>query len=315
MQKIDKNDTIYIAGHTGLAGSALLKVFKENGHRNILVRRHSELDLLNQAATSSFFEQNKPDLVILAAARVGGIVANAARPAEFIAENLAIQVNVIDAAYRAGVTRLLFLGSSCIYPKHATQPIREEYLLSGALESTNEAYAIAKIAGLKMCAAYNRQYNTDYLAVMPTNLYGPGDSYDLENSHVLPALIRKMHEAKIRNEAYVEIWGTGTPRREFLYSEDLARACYQLVSTKSSVDIGEFINVGNGVDISILELSKVIKRVVGFEGQLVFNTGRPDGTPRKVLDVSRLKSFGWNPVVEFEQGISLAYIDFLKRFG
>ena len=312
---IDKNARIFIAGHGGLAGSALLKIFQKNGHRNILTKRHAELDLCDQAATRHFFEQEKPALVVLAAARVGGIVANATRPAEFIGENLAIQVNVIDAAYRTGVRRLLFLGSSCIYPKFAPQPMQEDYLLTGLLEPTNEAYAIAKIADLKMCSAYNKQYGTDYMAVMPTNLYGPGDNYDLENSHVLPELIRKMHEAKTRGDATVTIWGTGSPRREFLYSEDLARACYFLLASKTAADVGEFINIGTGVDITIRELAHVVQRVVGFGGDLMFDTSRPDGTPRKVMDVGRLQKLGWQPVVGFEEGIALAYQEFLVRYG
>lgn len=311
------DSAIYVAGHRGLVGSALVRRLETAGHLNILKRTHAELDLQDAVAVRRFFEQETPEYVFLAAAKVGGILANNTYPAQFIAENLAIQTNVIHEAYRAGVKRLLFLGSSCIYPRDCPQPIKEEYLLTGPLEATNRPYAIAKIAGIEMCWSYNRQYGTRYLSVMPTNLYGPGDNYDLQNSHVLPALIRKMHEARERGDHEVVVWGTGTPRREFLYSDDMADACVMLMSLPD----GRFddilvkyqpplINVGCGEDVTIRELAETIAKVVGFEGKLVFDTSKPDGTMRKLLDVGRISSLGWEPKVSIDAGIRLAYRDF-----
>ena len=306
---------IYVAGHRGLVGSAILRRLEAAGYRNLVTRTHAELDLLDQAAVKAFLEAERPDAVVLAAAKVGGIVANNTYRAQFIYENLAIQNNVIHGAYLAGVQRLLFLGSSCIYPKLAPQPLKEEHLLTGLLEPTNEPYAIAKIAGIKLCAAYNSQYGTDYIAAMPTNMYGPGDNYDLQNSHVLPALIRKMHEAKVSDLPAVEIWGSGQPRREFLYSDDLADACVFLLENASASTIGEFVNVGCGEDVTISELAGLAARVVGFRGQLVYDRSKPDGTPRKLMDVSRIRATGWAPKVSLESGIALAYQDFLGRFA
>ncbi len=313
------NGKIYVAGHRGLVGSALVRQLQEKGHTNLILRTHAELDLTDQAAVREFFEQEKPEYVFLAAAKVGGVVANNTYPAEFIYSNLAIQTNVIHSAWENGVKRLLFLGSSCIYPRECPQPIKEEYLLTGPLETTNRPYAIAKIAGVEMCHAYNRQYGTKYLAAMPTNLYGPNDSYDLQNSHVLPALIRKMHEAKMRGDREVVVWGTGIPRREFLYSEDAAGACVFLINLPeekfaSLLTQGSFplINIGCGEDLTIRELAETVKDVVGFDGELTFDTNKPDGTPRKLLDVGRLTSLGWTYNTTLEGGISLAYRDFLK---
>jgi GDP-L-fucose synthase len=306
---------IYVAGHRGLVGSAILRRLQAGGYRNLVTRTHAELDLLDQRAVQAFLDAEKPDAVVLAAAKVGGIVANNTYRAQFIYENLAIQNNVIHGAYTSGVRRLLFLGSSCIYPKLAPQPLKEEHLLTGLLEPTNEPYAIAKIAGIKMCGAYNSQYGTDYIAAMPTNMYGPGDNYDLQNSHVLPALIRKMHEAKVSGAPSVVIWGSGQPRREFLYSDDLADACVFLLENASASAIGEFVNVGCGEDVTISELAALAARVVGFTGELVYDRSRPDGTPRKLMDVSRIRATGWAPKVSLEQGIALAYQDFLARHG
>jgi GDP-L-fucose synthase len=306
---------VYVAGHRGLVGSAILRRLQAGGYRNLVTRTHAELDLLDQRAVQAFLDAEKPDAVVLAAAKVGGIVANNTYRAQFIYENLAIQNNVIHGAYTSGVRRLLFLGSSCIYPKLAPQPLKEEHLLTGLLEPTNEPYAIAKIAGIKMCGAYNSQYGTDYIAAMPTNMYGPGDNYDLQNSHVLPALIRKMHEAKVSGAPSVVIWGSGQPRREFLYSDDLADACVFLLENASASAIGEFVNVGCGEDVTISELAALAARVVGFTGELVYDRSRPDGTPRKLMDVSRIRAMGWAPKVSLEQGIALAYQDFLARYG
>jgi GDP-L-fucose synthase len=306
---------IYVAGHRGLVGSAILRRLQAGGYRNLVTRTHAELDLLDQRAVQAFLDAEKPDAVVLAAAKVGGIVANNTYRAQFIYENLAIQNNVIHGAYTSGVRRLLFLGSSCIDPKLAPQPLKEEHLLTGLLEPTNEPYAIAKIAGIKMCGAYNSQYGTDYIAAMPTNMYGPGDNYDLQNSHVLPALIRKMHEAKVSGAPSVVIWGSGQPRREFLYSDDLADACVFLLENASASAIGEFVNVGCGEDVTISELAALAARVVGFTGELVYDRSRPDGTPRKLMDVSRIRAMGWAPKVSLEQGIALAYQDFLARYG
>jgi len=308
---MEQEARIYVAGHRGLVGSALVRRLEAAGYRNLILRTHAELELTERAQVAALFERERPEYVFLAAAKVGGIRANDAYPADFIRENLAIQTHVIDEAWRAGVKKLLFLGSSCIYPKHAPQPLREEYLLTGPLEPTNEAYAIAKIAGIKMCAAYNRQYGTNYLCAMPTNLYGPGDNYDLQGSHVLPALIRKMHEAKEQGSPSVEIWGTGEPRREFLFSDDLADACVYLMQHYGVPDIGELVNIGTGEDLPIAELAQVIRTVVGFRGSFHFNTEYPDGTPRKLLDVSRLSALGWRPRTSLTQGIRRAYEDFL----
>ena len=308
---------IYVAGHRGLVGSALVRRLEAAGHRNIVKRTHAELELGDAAAVRRFFETEKPEYVFLAAAKVGGILANNTYPAQFIAENLAIQTNVIHEAYRAGVQRLLFLGSSCIYPRDCPQPIKEEYLLTGPLEATNRPYAIAKIAGIEMCWSYNRQYGTRFLSVMPTNLYGPGDNYDLQTSHVLPALIRKMHEAKERGEREVVVWGTGTPRREFLYSDDMADACLKLMNLSDDLFDAmleqyqpPLINVGCGEDVTIRELAETAAKVVGFPGKLVFDTTKPDGTMRKLLDVGRMFSLGWKPAVSLSDGVRLAYRDF-----
>jgi GDP-L-fucose synthase len=313
---------IYVAGHRGLVGSALLRRLEAAGYRNLIKRTHAELDLTDGVAVRAFFEAERPEYVFLAAAKVGGILANDTYPAQFIHENLAIQTNVIHEAYRAGVKRLLFLGSSCIYPRDCPQPIREEYLLTGPLEATNRPYAIAKIAGIEMCWAYNRQYGTRYLSVMPTNLYGPGDNYDLQNSHVLPALIRKMHEAKVRGDGEVVVWGTGTPRREFLYSDDMADACVMLMSLpdeRFDALLAQYrpplINVGCGEDVTIRELAETVAKVVGFEGKLVFDTSKPDGTPRKLLDVERMRAFGWVPEVDLETGIASAFKQYLLDHG
>jgi GDP-L-fucose synthase len=311
MQKTDK---VYVAGHRGLAGSATVRRLTASGYRNIATRTHAELDLTDRAAVEGFFAKEQPRHVYLAAAKVGGILANNTYPADFIRENLLIQTNVIDAAYRHGAEKLMFLGSSCIYPKFAPQPMKEEHLLTGVLEPTNEAYAIAKIAGIKMCASYNRQHGTNFIAVMPTNLYGPGDNYDLANSHVLPALIRKAHEAKAAGRRELVVWGSGSPRREFLYSDDLADACIFLMERCSAAEVGEFVNVGVGHDISIRELAETVAQVVGFKGELVWDKTKPDGTPRKLLDVSRLAALGWSPKTDFVRGIELAYADFKARF-
>ena len=310
---MDRNAKIYVAGHRGLAGSAIVRRLESDGYRSLITPAHAELDLIDAGATKDFFEREKPEYVFLAAAKVGGIVANNTFPAEFIHQNLAIQTNVIHEAWRAGVKRLLFLGSSCIYPRECSQPMKESYLLTGPLESTNRPYAIAKIAGIEMCSAYNRQYGAQFLAAMPTNLYGPGDNYDLETSHVLPALIRKMHEAKQRGSGEVTVWGTGTPRREFLYSDDMADACLKLISLPDAEFNGliggypPLINIGCGADMTIRELAETVANVVGFNGALRFDASRPDGTPRKLLDVGRLFALGWRPSVGIEQGIGLAY--------
>jgi len=310
---------IYVAGHRGLAGSALLRALKSHGFRQLIVRTHAELDLTDAAAVASFFAAEKPEMVFLAAAKVGGIHANNTYPAEFVQQNLAIQTNVIHAAWRAGVQELLFLGSSCIYPRDCPQPIKEEYLLTGPLEPTNRPYAIAKIAGIEQCWSYNRQYGTHYLAAMPTNLYGPGDNYDLSNSHVLPALIRKCHEARRSGAAAITAWGSGKPLREFLYSEDMAEACLHLMRNADAVlralpaDQPPLVNVGSGSDLSIRELLQLVCKVVGFRGEIAWDASKPDGTPRKLMDSGRLFASGWRPKMNLEAGIALAYQDFLAR--
>ena len=312
---------IYVAGHRGLVGSAIVRRLQSAGHSNIITRTHAELDLTHQPAVQAFMASERPEYVFLAAAKVGGILANDTYPAEFIQENLAIQNSVIHESWRAGVKRLLFLGSSCIYPRDCPQPIKEEYLLTGPLESTNRAYAIAKIAGIEMCWSYNRQYGTRFLAAMPTNLYGPGDNYDLQNSHVLPALVRKMQEAKKRADAEVVVWGTGKPRREFLYSEDMADACLFLMNLPDEAfsllfthhSLPPLINIGCGEDLTIRELAELVAKTIGFKGALKFDTSKPDGTPRKLLDVGRLFSLGWRPTIQLDAGIKAAYLDFLQR--
>lgn len=301
---MEKDARTYIAGHRGLVGSAIYRRLQGEGYTNLITRSHTELDLERQTAVEDFFQTEKPDYVFLAAAKVGGIWANATYPAEFIYRNLTIQTNVIHASWKVGVKRLLFLGSSCIYPRECPQPMKEEYLLSGSLEPSNEPYAIAKIAGIKMCQFYNRQYGTRYISVMPTNLYGPNDNFDLETSHVLPALIRKFHKAKIEGRDEVEIWGTGTPRREFLHVDDLADASLYLMNNYNESNI---VNIGIGKDLTIKELAETIARVVGFDGNLQFDTTKPDGTPVKRLDVSKLNSLGWKAKISLEEGITQTY--------
>jgi GDP-L-fucose synthase len=307
---MQKDAKIFVAGHRGLVGSAIVRYLESHGYTNLVLRSRKETDLTDAAAVTTLFETERPEYVFLAAAKVGGILANSSYPADFLRDNLAIELNIIDAAYKNGVKKLEFLGSSCIYPKLAPQPMKEEYLLTGALEPTNEWYAIAKIAGIKLCQAYRQQYGFNAISLMPTNLYGPGDNFDLNNSHVLPALIRKFHEAKVDGGKEVVIWGTGTPRREFLHVDDLAAAAVFLMK---QYDGAEIVNVGVGEDITIAELAKLVKRIVGFEGNLVFDTTKPDGTPRKLLDVSRLNSLGWRPATTLEQGIASTYDWFLTH--
>lgn len=309
-----KNARIFVAGHRGLVGSAILRSLQQKGYSSLHFRTHAELDLSDRGAVRGFFSQEEPEYVFLAAARVGGILANDSYPADFIRENLEIQTNVIDACYRHGVKRLLFLGSSCIYPKLARQPLKEEYLLTGPLEPTNRAYAVAKIAGVEMCWSYNRQYGTRYLAAMPTNLYGPGDNYNAETSHVLPALMRKMVQARLAGQRKVTVWGTGTPRREFLYSEDLGDACVHLLSLSEpdydgllSLEGPPLVNIGAGTDVTIRELAELMTRVVECDCELEFDTSRPDGTPRKLLDVSRIQALGWKAKTSLEEGIRRTY--------
>lgn len=306
-----KNSKIYVAGHRGLVGSAVIRRLIAGGYTNIVTRTHSELDLTRQASVESFFAEQQFDAVILAAAKVGGIGANSTYPADFIYHNLMIATNVIHCAYLSGVTKLINLGSSCIYPKLAPQPLKEEYLLTGPLEVTNEAYAIAKIAAIHLCKHYNDQYGTNFISAMPTNMYGPGDNYDLNNSHVLPAMIRKFHEAKMGRHD-VTLWGDGTPFREFLYSDDLADALVFLLENKNYKDIGEFINVGSGTEITIAELAQTIAKIVGYSGAIHWDKTKPNGTPRKLMDSGRLFNLGWQPQVSLETGVSLAYQDFLK---
>ena len=352
---MDRNSKIYVAGHRGLVGSSIVRELKKRGYENLVFRTHAELDLERQENVEDFFEKERPEYVFLAAAKVGGIMSNKTYPAEFIYNNLLIQVNVIHSAYKYGVKKLLFLGSSCIYPKFAPQPMKEEYLLTSPLEPTNEAYAIAKIAGLKMCRYYNDQYGTNFISVQPTNLYGPNDRYDLFNSHVLPALIRKFHLAKLLSEegyekikedfkkrpmkefpqngnqkdvddflekfgimkdkdgkVFVRLWGTGSPRREFLYVDDLGEAVVFLMERYGYEDIGELINIGTGEDITIKELAEIVKKIVGFEGKIDWDSSKPDGTPRKLLDVSKINRLGWRAKTSLEEGIKLTYKDYLK---
>ncbi|MBR1691825.1 MAG: GDP-L-fucose synthase [Lachnospiraceae bacterium] len=301
---MNKTDKIYVAGHRGLVGSAIVRSLKRQGYTNIIGRTHKELDLTNQAAVTEFFDTERPDIVVLAAAKVGGIHANNTTPAEFAYENMQIQCNVIKCCHDSKVKKLLFLGSTCIYPKLAPQPIPEDALLTGPLEPTNEAYAIAKIAGLEMCKFYKRQYGDDFISCMPTNLYGPEDNYDLQGSHVMPAMIRKFHEAKVSGAKSVELWGTGAPLREFLYVDDMADACVFLLENYSGE---QHVNIGTGKEVSIRELAETVKRIVGFEGEIVWNTDMPDGTPRKLTNVDKLHSLGFTHKVELEEGIALAY--------
>lgn len=308
---MEKHDKIYIAGHRGMVGSAIWRALEAKGYSNLIGRSSAELDLRRQADVEAFFETEKPDVVVLAAAKVGGILANNIYRADFLYDNLAIQNHIIHSAWKTNVKKLLFLGSSCIYPKMAEQPLKEESLLTGLLEQTNEPYAISKIAGIKMCESFRRQYGCNFISAMPTNLYGPNDNYDLKNSHVLPALIRKMHEAKIAGASEVEIWGTGSPLREFLHVDDLADACVFLLENYNEE---LFVNVGYGSDISIKDLAMLVKKVVGFEGELRFDTSKPDGTPRKLMDSSRLRSFGWNPAINLEEGIRRTYQEVKTQF-
>ncbi|TGK79413.1 GDP-L-fucose synthase [Leptospira bourretii] len=315
---MNKNSKIYVAGHKGLVGSALVRVLNRQGFSNVIGRTRKELDLTNQSEVNQFFEAERPEYVFLAAAKVGGIHANDTYPAEFIFSNLQIQNNIIDATYRYEGKKLCFLGSSCIYPKFAKQPMDEGQLLDGKLEPTNEPYAVAKIAGIVMCQSYNRQYGTEFFSVMPTNLYGPGDNYHPQNSHVLPALLRRFHEAKVNNLSEVVIWGTGNPLREFLFSDDMARACVFLMQNYNEFREtrgGEHVNVGSGIEVSIRELAETLKDVVGYQGKLTFDLTKPDGTPRKLLDVSKLHRMGWKHEVELREGIKLAYDDFLLNGG
>ena len=319
---MEKHAKIYVAGHRGLVGSAIVRALQAQGYDNLLLRTHAELDLMEQTPVRAFMETERPDYIFLAAAKVGGIHANNSYPAEFIHSNLAVQTNVIHEAWRVGVQRLLFLGSSCIYPRNCPQPIKEDYLLTGPLEATNQPYALAKIAGIEMCRSYNRQYGTKYLACMPTNLYGPGDNYDLANSHVLPALIRKMHEAKTRGDKEVVIWGTGTPLREFLSSNDMADACLHLMQLSETQQAGlltldgpPLVNIGCGTDHTIRDMAEIVAKTVGFTGELRFDVSKPDGTPRKLLDVSRMKKLGWQAKTPLEAGLAEAYADFLKHYA
>ena len=320
---MDKNAKIYVAGHRGMVGSAIVRNLQAKGYTNLVTRTHQELDLINQAAVDQFFEQEKPDYIFLAAAKVGGIIANNTYPAQFIRENLVIQTNIIHAAYVNQVKRLMFLGSSCIYPRMAAQPMSEECLLTGPLEPTNRPYALAKIAGIEMCWSYNRQYGTKYLAVMPTNLYGPGDNYHPENSHVIPALIRKFHEAKLANAKEVVVWGTGTPRREFLYSEDMADACVFLINLPNELylpllaadrndGVSPVVNIGVGNDVTIHDLAELVKNAIGYQGVVAFDAEMPDGTPRKLMDSQRLEKLGWKYSVSLAEGLKQSYADYLS---
>lgn len=311
----DKNTKIYIAGHNGLVGSAIRRTLEQKGYKNLILKSHNELDLTNETDVSEFFKQEKPEWVFLAAAKVGGILGNSTYPVEFLLENLKIQNNIIENSYKNNVSKLLFLGSSCIYPKETPQPIKEDYLLSNYLENTNEGYALAKICGIKLCNYYNKQYGTNYLSVMPCNLYGANDNYHKENAHVIPMLIRRFHEAKEQQLEKVTVWGTGEPKREFLFADDLAEAIVLLMETKDAKDIGEFINIGTGYEISISELAKTIKNVIGFNGNIVYDTTKPDGTMRKLMDVSKINSLGWYSKTTLEDGLNITYKDFLKKKG
>jgi len=311
MAAMKLSDKIYVAGHNGLVGSAIVRLLQKKGYSNIITRSSEELDLRDQKLVNDFFEAQQPMFVFLAAAKVGGILANQTYPADFIYDNLNIQNNVIHAAYKWGVEKLLFLGSSCIYPKNAPQPIEEGYLMTGFLEPTNDAYAIAKIAGIKMCQAYHRQFGCRFISVMPTNLYGQGDNYDLQHAHVLPALLRKFHEAKINNDPTVTVWGTGKPRREFLHVDDAAMACYFLMQRYESPEI---INVGSGIDHTIKEMATTIKKITNYPGNIIFDESKPDGTPRKLLNVDRIHSLGWKSIIDLEEGLSATYNNFEKNY-
>lgn len=309
------NKKIFVAGHRGLVGGAILRELQRKGYTNFALRTHSELDLEDTKAVDEFFKSERPDWVFLAAAKVGGIYANNTYPVDFLLNNLKIQNNIFESAFKYKVSKFMFLGSSCIYPKNAPQPIKEEYLLSSKLEPTNEPYALAKICGIKLANAYNRQYGTNYISVMPCNLYGIGDNYHPENAHVVPMLIRRFHEAKMRGDKTVSAWGTGTPLREFLFSDDLASACVYLMENKNADEIGEFINIGSGKERTIKEIVELVKKTVGFEGEVVWDKTKPDGTPRKLMDVSRINSLGWKAQVELEEGLKIAYQDFLERYS
>lgn len=309
---MDKDACIYVAGHMGMVGSAIVRNLQQKGFTNILTKTRQELDLLNQTEVNSFFEQNSPEYVFLAAAKVGGIIGNKEHPADFIYENLMVEANIIHASYKNNVKKLLFLGSSCIYPKLAPQPMKEDALLTSSLEPTNEYYAVAKIAGIKLCEAYRKQYGCNFISVMPTNLYGKGDSYNLNNSHVIPAMIRKFHEAKESRNDTVTIWGTGSPRREFLYADDLADACVFLMQNYNDE---QHINIGTGTDITIKELAETIKKVTGYDGEIIFDISKPDGTPRKLLDVTKLHNLGWKHSVELENGLRMAYQSFQEELN
>ena len=309
---MERNSKIFIAGHKGLVGSAILRCLEDQNYTNFILKTHQELELTNQKAVFDFFEKEKPEYIFLAAAKVGGILSNNTYPAQFAYSNLAIQTNIIHACYEYKAKKLMFLGSSCIYPKFAPQPISEDALLSGKLEPTNQAYAVAKIAGIIMCQSYNQEYGTNFISVMPTNLYGPNDHYDTYNSHVLPALLRKVHEAKVAKSKYIEIWGTGMVKREFLYVDDLADACVFLMN---NYDEGEIINIGTGKDVTIKELAGIIKDMVPYDGELRFDPTKPDGTPRKLLNVEKINNLGWKAKTDLKTGIKLTYQDFLKRFG
>ena len=310
----DKNKKIYIAGHRGLVGSAIKRELERKGYTNIIGKTHAELDLTDNKAVAEFFEREKPDWVIQAAAKVGGILGNNTYPVEFMLENLKIQNNIIENSYKNKVEKLMFLGSSCIYPKNTPQPTKEEYLLSDYLEKTNEGYALAKICGIKLCNYYNREYGTNYMSVMPCNLYGIGDNYHPKNAHVIPMLIRRFHEAKVQNLPETTVWGTGTPRREFLFADDLAEAVVFLMENKDAKDIGEFINIGSGFDMPISEIVELIKETVGYKGKLVYDTTKPDGTMLKLMDVSKINALGWKAKTELKEGLKIAYQDFLARY-
>lgn len=310
---MNKHSKIYVAGHKGLVGSALVRDLEAKGFHNIICRTSNELDLRNQLAVQQFFESEQPEYVFLAAAKVGGILANDTYPAQFLYDNLMIQSNVIEAARKSKVKKLLFLGSTCIYPKFAPQPLKEEDLLTGTLEPTNEAYAIAKIAGVKMCTAYNKQYGTNFISVMPTNLYGPHDNFDLETSHVLPALMRKIHEAKMNEDSSVVVWGSGTPLREFLHVSDMAAACIFIMENCSAQQIGEFVNIGTGHEVAINQLSKMLCEIIGYEGEIVFDASKPDGTPRKLTDIQKLSRLGWSHQIKLEEGIRDTYKWYLEN--